>query len=179
MATLPRDIRDLARALVETAQQENVVPQVLKDLRTVTDSFSIETHLISSLAETTVPIETRRDAITKALNGNVHPYVVNALLALQKRDLLHLIDAFLQSALAVAQRTSGYVEATITSAIELTEAERKDITNNLTKTFGGTLQIREQVDPAILGGLIADVGGKRIDNSVKGKINRLKQVITT
>ena len=39
---------------------------------------------------------------------------------------------------------------------------------------GGTLEIEQQVDPTILGGVIVRLGDRMIDGSVRGRLERLR-----
>lgn len=175
MATTPRDIKEIARAFIEMALAEGVADDVLRDLRAVSMAFRSDPRMLADLSETTTPFASRQNALKKALHKNVHMFVLNALFILQKRDLLHLLEPFVQSAMTFGQRLAKYAEVTVTSAVPLTSSELKDIKASLEKTYGGTTDIRETIDPNILGGLIIDIGDKRIDASIKGNITRLKQ----
>ncbi|RME07520.1 MAG: ATP synthase F0 subunit B, partial [Anaerolineae bacterium] len=56
-------------------------------------------------------------------------------------------------------------EAVVTSAVPLTEDEKKAVQNDLLAKLGKDAAVTFRVDPAILGGLVIRVGDKVIDNS--------------
>lgn len=65
-------------------------------------------------------------------------------------------------------------EAVVTSAVPLTEDEKKAVQNDLLAKLGKDAAVTFRVDPAILGGLVIRVGDKVIDNSVAGQLAELK-----
>ena len=68
----------------------------------------------------------------------------------------------------------GDVLADITSAGELNEDQKNNITNQLKSILGDKLSLSFDVDKNIIGGLIVKVGSKMIDTSLANKINKLK-----
>ncbi len=67
------------------------------------------------------------------------------------------------------KKEMGVLTAHVTSAEKLTSTQSK----NLEKTLGKNIDINTQIDPEILGGLIIQVDSWRMDDSVRGKIERL------
>ena len=65
----------------------------------------------------------------------------------------------------------GHVVADVTSAYPLSKslkAEIKDLVG------GDTVQLRESVDPSLLGGMKIDVPGKRFDGTIRRKLTALR-----
>lgn len=63
----------------------------------------------------------------------------------------------------------GVVVANVTAAKDLTPAQ----TQELSRSLGGNVELNTTIDPEILGGLIVQIGSWRMDDSVKGKLERL------
>ncbi len=66
-------------------------------------------------------------------------------------------------------------EAEITSALPLTEVEKKTVKDDVMKKLGSKASVRFNVDPNILGGLILRVGDKVIDGSVVNQVQSLRE----
>lgn len=66
-------------------------------------------------------------------------------------------------------------EVQVTTAVELSSAQRKKLSDALEKKFGASMKINEIVDPTILGGIRIVVGSKEIDASIKTKLDKLRQ----
>ena len=92
----------------------------------------------------------------------------------------------------IAQKPRGYVEvlsqlqrfvkldvarrtAKIESAVEPSPALQESIKSNLTKRYGGGLNISFSVNPALLGGLRIQVGSDVYDGSVAARLTALEE----
>lgn len=64
----------------------------------------------------------------------------------------------------------GVVVADITTAFPLTDALRSDVRAML----GGKPQLRELVDPSVLGGIRIDLPGKQYDATIQRKLTALR-----
>lgn len=170
-----RSIKDIARALIHLATEEKIVPQVLRDLKTVDAVFRADPKLAVDLDETSIALQKRQLALCRALEKNVHIYVLNTLLALQKRELLDEYGALRAAAVKEAELLAEHREAIVKTPIHLTEKEKDKLTQTLQEKFGGTVELEEQIDHSLIGGLHITIGDWVIDNSVTGKLERLTQ----
>ena len=176
MAT-PRSIKDIARTLVALAMEQRAVPRVLRDLKTVESAFALDTHLAVDLDESGVALDRRQRALRGVLEEAVHLLVGNAVLALQTRGLLREISSLRSAVVSEAADRAGHREASVRTAIPLTQTERDGITQSLVKRFGGTVDVEEHHDPSLLGGIRIHIGDLVIDDSVAGKLERLTHTL--
>ena len=85
-------------------------------------------------------------------------------------NLASIITQFIN----INSQKRGDVIADITSADELNDDQKNNITNQLKSILGDKLSLSFDVDKNIMGGLIVKVGSKMIDTSLANKINKLK-----
>lgn len=64
----------------------------------------------------------------------------------------------------------GIVIADVVSAHPLSDALRQEVI----RTIGGNVTLRESVDETLLGGIRIDLPGKRYDGTIRWKLNALK-----
>ncbi|MXO64258.1 F0F1 ATP synthase subunit delta [Altericroceibacterium endophyticum] len=88
-------------------------------------------------------------------------------------ELPAMIRAF--ATIAAAQR--GEVTAEVTSAHALTEEQLAALQQKLKAREGRNVKLRTSVDPELLGGLVVTIGSKRIDNSIRTRLNSLAQAM--
>lgn len=74
--------------------------------------------------------------------------------------------------------TSSSVMVRVSSAVSLNKEEQAALSGRLEARFSQELDLRFEVEPSLLGGVIARVGDKIIDGSVKGKLEALKQTLS-
>lgn len=86
-----------------------------------------------------------------------------------------IIRAF--ATIAAAQR--GEVQAEVASAHALTDAQLVDLEGKLRAREGRTVKLKSRVDPDLLGGLVVTIGSKRIDSSIRTRLNSLAQAMKT
>ena len=67
--------------------------------------------------------------------------------------------------------------AVVTSAVPLTDDERRALIAKLQAHSGRTVQAEYRLDATLLGGMIVELDGTVYDNSLKRQVSRLKEVI--
>ena len=167
-----------ASALFDLASEAGTVTAVESDLDKLEAGLA-ESNELKML--TTNPRVTRSQA-EKALWGvaaimGLSELTQNFLgtLAQNRRlaDLPGIIRAF--RSIAAAQR--GEVAAEVTSAHALTDAQLDQLKTKLTAREGRTVKLSTKVDPDLLGGLVVTIGSKRIDGSIRTRLNSLSQAM--
>jgi F-type H+-transporting ATPase subunit delta len=69
----------------------------------------------------------------------------------------------------------GFVEAEVTTARELSDAERRPLEAQIEKVTGKKVKARYLRDAAVLGGAVVRVGSTIYDGSVKGQLEKIRQ----
>jgi F-type H+-transporting ATPase subunit delta len=72
---------------------------------------------------------------------------------------------------AIVADHRGEVTAKVTSAHPLTAEQLKTLTANLKTRVGRDVAVATTVDPAILGGLVVQLGSQLIDGSIRTRLN--------
>lgn len=175
MAIQSRRIKDIAQSLVQTAQEKECVPEVVRSVHLVALAAKTHRRFLAEYADAATPLAERRHALIETFEASVHPFVLNALCILQEAGLLKDFRTFADAVVDAAHALAQHHEVVIRSAVPLTPDERSDLTAILKGKLGGTQHVHEEIDRALLGGLLIQVGDWTFDTSVKGKITRLKQ----
>jgi len=95
-------------------------------------------------------------------------------LAITKGGDLRRIDE-LDALVAVEQRI---LDVELTTAHELTDAEFQSILDQIESASGRKVQAERKVDPDLIGGIVLQAGSMRLDASVRGRLERLRQDLT-
>ncbi len=72
----------------------------------------------------------------------------------------------------------GVLEARVVTAYELTPAQLSTLVARLEARFGRKISATQEVDPALIGGVIIHVGDEVLDASVRGKLAELAATLT-
>lgn len=76
---------------------------------------------------------------------------------------------------AELEARSGNVVAKVTSARDLTDAEKAELSANLAKLTGKHIKPAYTVDRAIIGGVVTQIGSTVYDGSVKTQLENLRE----
>ena len=94
----------------------------------------------------------------------------------QNRRLAEL-PAIIRALATIAAAQRGEVTAEVASAHPLSEEQLAALTDKLKAREGRTVKIKADVDPELLGGLVVTIGSKRIDGSIRTRLNSLAQAM--
>jgi F-type H+-transporting ATPase subunit delta len=164
-----------ASALYDLAAEKKLVDPVLEDLSNLKNilkdnkelSLVVKSPLITSIDKLNI-----FESLLKKINANELTSTFLKVIEKNKRfsNLASIITQFMN----INSQKRGDVLADITSADELNDDQKNNITNQLKSILGDKLSLSFDVDKNIMGGLIVKVGSKMIDTSLANKINKLK-----
>jgi len=75
---------------------------------------------------------------------------------------------------ALVEERQGISRARVTTAVPLSDAERASLVQRLQQSTGGRVEVETAVEPAILGGLIVQIGDRLFDGSTRARLAALK-----
>ena len=72
----------------------------------------------------------------------------------------------------------GFVEADVTSARNLSDAEKAGLERQIGVLTGKEARVSYQLDPELMGGAVTRVGSTIYDGSVRGQLRRIREVLS-
>ena len=167
-----------ASALFDLASENGTVTAVESDLGQLETALAESSELA---AVTTNPKVGRSDA-QKALWGvsailGVTELTQNFLGVLAQNRRLAELPKVIRAFRSIAAAQRGEVTAEVTSAHALTDTQLADLKARLTAREGRTVKLSTKVEPDLLGGLVVTIGSKRIDASIRTRLNSLSQAM--
>ncbi len=123
-----------------------------------------------------VPVTAKRQVVTEILRLQpLSEPVSRLLLLLADRDRFVVLPEIAQ---VYQQRLLDFqqvVQAQVTTAAPLTPERQQAIEEGLATATGKRVMLSTQVDPAILGGVVARIGSRVYDGSVVRQLARVKE----
>jgi F-type H+-transporting ATPase subunit delta len=167
-----------ASALYDLAQDQGAVAGIEGDLDRLSAAIGESADLAQLLHDPQVSREQAEQAI-KAVAGvlELHPLTANFLGVLAGNRRLADLPAMIRAFAAIAADARGEITAQVTTAHPLHDAQLADLTAKLALREGRAVTVRTRVDPAILGGLVVQIGSQMIDSSIRTRLNSLAQAI--
>jgi len=167
-----------ASALFDLASENGTVTAVESDL----DKLAAALAESGELALLTTNPKVTRSAAQQALAGvakvlGLSELTQNFLGVLAQNRRLGQLPAVIRAFRAIAAAQRGEVSAEVTSAHALSDAQLEGLKAKLTAREGRTVKLSTKVDPDLLGGLVVTIGSKRIDASIRTRLNSLAQAM--
>ena len=165
-----------ARAIFELASEEGKVDDWARQLsiiRVVLDDPGAR----AVIDNPSVAAETRMRAVEQLDLPGIGPQGMNLMRMLVASGRVGRIDEIATQFEILADDAAGRVRATVTTAIPLSEADRESLARDLSSQLGKDVRLESRVDPAILGGLVLQVGDRLTDASVAARLDQLRRQV--
>jgi F-type H+-transporting ATPase subunit delta len=171
--------RRYARALKALAAEESRLEPVAGELARFEQLLDASDELRAALTRPWIRTAAKRAIVVRVAERLELSPLVRKFLALvaQRRRLGQLPD-ILAAYRALVDDAAGRVRARVRSAATLTDADRAAIRERLSRRLGKTVLLEAEVDPALLGGFVAEVGSRIVDASLRGQLRALREQIT-
>lgn len=170
-----------ARALVDVVTEpgSNIDPKMAMDqLRQVAAMVSESVDLRNALLTPAVS-PSRKRAVIADLTGplNIHVKIRNFLYVVIDHRRVHEIPSIVEAFEVLLDEHLGFVRADVSSAKPLNEQQKAALEVQLTRMAGKKAKLKFQTDPALVAGVVARVGSKVYDGSVRGQLERLRATL--
>src|SRR5262245_49381176 len=162
-----------ASALFEIARAEGVLAEVEDELYNFARAIEGNDELRSTLTDAAMPLARKQGIIDDLFKNSVTPVgasLVTFVVGVGRgRDLPDIIDRFVTR--AASEKDKAVAE--VRSAIALTDEQRSRLATALGQATGKQVDVKVVVDPAVLGGIVAQIGDTVIDGTVRTRLEQL------
>jgi F-type H+-transporting ATPase subunit delta len=172
MSELSTLARPYAEAVFRMAQGESDLEGWSTRVKSLALIVSDE-QLARLIADPAVAAERVAGLIIDVAGPGLGERGANFVKVLAENDRLSLLPEISAQFEALKASAEGTLEATITSAQELTQAQIDDLVGGLKAKFKRAVNVRVAVDPELIGGAVIMIGDQVIDGSVKGRLQRM------
>lgn len=170
--------RRYAKALFALAVEMGRVEPWSDALQALKQAVESSPDLRDVLSNPVYSREQRRAIVEKlasALRLDAEP--ANLLFLLGDRNRLTYLSGVVDAFRELADQHLGRVRAKVTSAVALDAAAAQAIADKLTQATKAKVLLDRAVDPALLGGVVAQVGSLVYDGSVRTQLEDLRKTL--
>jgi F-type H+-transporting ATPase subunit delta len=169
-----------ARAFVDVVMDGRLdALKVSQELRTIAATAQSSLELRRVWESPAIPAEQKRALLDAIVNreGLARP-VRNFIAVLIDHRRIGWLDQVVKDFEQQLDSRLGFAETEITSARELTEAERRDLEAQIGKLTGKKVRACYTCDESLLGGAIVKLGSTIYDGSVRGQLERIREQLS-
>lgn len=171
--------RRYAVALADVAEQTGSIEQVAGELSALAGAIGSERAFRSAMETPRMGREGKRDLCRELCRElNLSDHISRLLDYLVEKKRTSILPELAHSFALEADDRLGVCEATLTSAAELTDEQRAEVISKLGALSGAEIRLREGVDETLIAGFQVELGGEFFDGSLRGRLEKLKEMIT-
>jgi F-type H+-transporting ATPase subunit delta len=165
-----------ARALLDVAIAEADPVAVKKQLAAATDVFKGHAGLWMVMTNPAVPAPKKRAVVDSLLPQlDVSPVLQKTLQMLASRDRIALLPDLLEAYRSRLLDHQKVVRADVTSAVPLPADRVKKLQQELAALTGRTVVMTAATDPAIIGGVVVQIGSTVYDGSIRRQLEKIRE----
>lgn len=164
-----------ANALADVALQQGAAEPVLKQLNDFAGAYAESAELRNFLASPAVTTK-EKHAVTEKLSARLGASKIlrNFLFLVIDHRRTLMIPELSEAFQAVIRERQGVAEAVVTSAVELSAAQKKTLGQSLEKKTGKKIEAQYAVDAKLLGGVVVRIGDTVYDGSLQHRLNEMR-----
>ena len=107
------------------------------------------------------------------------PEVLETLAAMQREDDIGLLEEVAKRYKELLDSQDTTVSVTVTTAVPLDDDLRAKVRAKAEADLKAPVYLVERVDPAIIGGIMLEVRGKRYDASVRAQLANIRKTLSS
>jgi F-type H+-transporting ATPase subunit delta len=164
-----------AKALFDFAGEKNQIEEVFGDLQLFANTLKENRELQMLLRNPVVPPNQKHQIFESVFNGTLHEITYQFLDLLLKKRREPDLDTICEGFFELYKQAHNIKSARIVTAQPLSDELKSKIVSLLTEQTHATIELKESVDPLIIGGFVIQMDDFFLDSSILSKINKLRQ----
>jgi F-type H+-transporting ATPase subunit delta len=164
-----------ANALADIALAEGAAEPAAKQLHDFGAAYAESAQLRTFLASPAVSVEAKHAVVEKIVARlGASKIIRNFLFVLADHRRTHLIPEVIAAFHQVIRQRQGIAEAEISSAVEMSAAQKKVMAATLAQLTGKKIEAKFALEPALLGGAVVRIGDTIYDGSLRSRLNEMR-----
>ncbi|MDJ1505099.1 ATP synthase F1 subunit delta [Xanthocytophaga agilis] len=165
-----------AKALLDLAIEKGIVEQVHTDMQLLANTCEENRNLVNLLQSPIVSHYKKFAVLRDIFKSRVSVDSFSIFEIITKKNREEILFDVAKEFHSLYNDYKGVQVAEVITTFAVDDTLRSQFKQMVTKSTGKTnVELKEKVDTGLIGGFILQIGDRQIDESVKGKINRLKQ----
>jgi F-type H+-transporting ATPase subunit delta len=172
-----RIAKPYAQALYSAATEQDILDRIVTDANQILQLTQESEDFDGFLTNPILSPQFKSEMFQQLLSETVQPLTLNFLLLLALKQRERFLVAILQRFLEIVDLQAGRVVAQVTSAVALTDAQKANLTQQLSDYSGVEVRLELSEDAAIQGGVIARLGDTVFDGSITSQLQRMRVLL--
>lgn len=163
-----------SRALFQSALEKKILDKVYQDMILISEICkAAETK--EFLDSPIIPPSKKEAIFHKMIGGSVEVITLSIIDLIVKNGRESFIPSIARNFIHDTKKFKGITESVLTTAVDVDDSIRKQITDLISGVFNTKVELKENIDPEIIGGFILQIDDNYIDASIRNKLRKIKK----
>lgn len=169
--------RRYALALYEIAESKGKVDEYLRDLRQICDLIENNHDFYEVIRHPQINTRKKKQTFINIFKGRIDEDLLSFLLILIEKDRILYLREKLNEMEKIDLERRNTLKGVIKTAVPLLDNEFKTLKDIFEKKYDKNIIFQCKVDKKVLGGVYVRIGNDVIDDTVKSKIDEMKDLM--
>jgi len=164
-----------AKSLIDLAREQKVLDKVKSEMDLFIEVGKVNPQLLAVLKNPIISLDKKAAILKDLFADKVQPMVISFFNIMVNKGRAGVLYGTAKEFVNLYNQDKGIVKAKVTSAVALTEENKKQLVDVVKATTKGEVILEAKVDPKLIGGFVLQVGDRQFDASLNSKLNKLKK----
>jgi F-type H+-transporting ATPase subunit delta len=169
--------RRYASAVFSAAGDRQAVDRVGSDLSAIAAAIDADPLMRDFFLSPVIARSEKERALMAAFQGKIDDVALHSLILLVRKRREAVLSVLVTEYRKLQMASRGTDPLTITTARKLDDAELSALVNRLQSLYGKKFEVKQIVDPNLIGGVRITMGDRRIDGTVSGQLEALARTL--
>lgn len=168
-----------AAALLELAEQNNILSEVLSDITLMQSTLDGSRELVLFLKSPIIKRAKKLAVLDEIFFKNVTELTAKFVEILVRKNREQVIQAICTAFVELYDKHVGNVRVSVTSAYPLSKTDQKSLEKAINTLTGSNPILKVETDKNLVGGMMFQIKDTIYDGSVKHKLEQLTESLAT
>jgi F-type H+-transporting ATPase subunit delta len=162
------------RALFQAALEKKILDKVNQDMIYISEICKMPD--IKEFLQSPIIVPSKKEAVFhKILGVSMEKITLSLIDLIVQNGRESFIPAIARNFIHETKKYKGITESVLITAVKVEEKVKKQITDLISEVFKTKVELKESIDPEIVGGFILQIDDNYIDASIKNKLRKIKK----
>lgn len=166
-----------ARALFQVAQETNKEQQILSEVKDIVDILKRELDFKKFVNSPIISVQSKKEVLEKVFKDQISEELMNFLFILVDKGRTKHFEKIAKTLLHISREKEGMSAGIIYSVEPLSALNLEKFEGETGKLLRTKVQLENQIDKSLVGGIKILIDGKIIDASIKKRLENIGDVL--
>lgn len=163
-----------AKSLIDLSKEQNNLEQLHGDMTSFLSVLKKNPQLEATLKSPVIIGEKKFAVLNKIFGTSFHPTSIGFFQIIIRKNRGMFLKAIAEAFILQYNEIKNIAKAEIKTAVALDEKTFAEVRNFIAKDTGKNIELKNTVDPSLIGGIVVLMEDRLYDASIKGKLQKLK-----